>query len=96
MGIMTGLQSTCVKLDCREKLKRQTKIRKMLNLKSYTYYGTGRDVCTDNFFTNFNLAKLLLDKSLTIFGTTRNHRREIPHSFKQPNAVVLIHVSLQS
>ena len=44
------------------------------------YYGTGRDVCTDNFFTSYNLAKLLLEKSLTIFGTIRNHRREIPHS----------------
>ena len=44
------------------------------------YYGTGRDVCTDNFFTSYNLAKLLLEKSLTIFGTIRNHRRKIPHS----------------
>ena len=44
------------------------------------YYETGRDVCTDNFFTSYNLAKLLLEKSLTIFGTIRNHRREIPHS----------------
>ena len=43
------------------------------------YYGTGRDVCTDNFFTSYNLAKLLLEKSLTIFGTIRNHRRRIPH-----------------
>ena len=42
------------------------------------YYGTGRDVCTDNFFTSYNIAKLLLEKSLTIFGTIRNHRREIP------------------
>ena len=44
------------------------------------YYGTGRDVCTDNFFTSYNLAKLLLEKSLTIFGTIRNHHREITHS----------------
>ena len=44
------------------------------------YYGTERDVCTDNFFTSYNLAKLLLEKSLTIFGSIRNHRREIPHS----------------
>ena len=45
-----------------------------------SYYGTGRDVCTDNFFTSYNLAKLLLEKSLPMFGTIRNHRREIPHS----------------
>ena len=43
------------------------------------YHGTRRDICTDNFFTSYNLAKLLLEKSLTIFGTIRNHRREIPH-----------------
>ena len=43
------------------------------------YYGTGRNVCTDNFFTSYNLAKLLLEKSLSIFETIRNHRREIPH-----------------
>ena len=42
------------------------------------YYGTGRDVCTDNFVTSYNLAKLLLEKSLTILGTIRTHRREIP------------------
>ena len=29
------------------------------------YFGTGRDVCTDNFFTSYNLAKLLLQKNLT-------------------------------
>ena len=52
-----------------------------------SYYGTGRDVCTDNFFTNNNLAKLLLEKSLTIFGTIRNHRREISHSLN--NRMVL-------
>ena len=27
------------------------------------YYGTGRDICTDNFFNSYNLAKLLLEKS---------------------------------
>ena len=57
------------------------------------YYGTGREVCTNNFFTSYNLAKILLEKSLTIFRTIRNHRREIPHSL---NGVVLIHVSKQS
>ena len=34
MGIVTELRSTCVKLGCRVKNKK-TKIRKMLNLKSY-------------------------------------------------------------
>ena len=44
------------------------------------YYETGRDVCTDNFFTSYDLAKLLPEKCLTIFGTIRNHRREMSHS----------------
>ena len=44
------------------------------------HYGTERDVCTDNFFTSYNLVKLLQEKSLTIFGTIKNHRREISHS----------------
>ena len=59
------------------------------------YYETGRDVCTINFFTSYNLAKLLLEKSLTIFGTIKNHRREIPLSCTT-NEVVLIDVSIQS
>ena len=45
-----------------------------------TYYGIGRDVCTGNFFTSCNLAKLLLEKSLIIYGTIRSHRREIPYT----------------
>ena len=42
------------------------------------YYGTGRDVGTVNFFLSYNLAKLLLEKNLTLLGTIRAHRREIP------------------
>ena len=41
------------------------------------YFGMGKDVCTDNFFTSYNLAKLLLQKNLTLLGTTRKHRREV-------------------
>ena len=29
------------------------------------YFGTGRDVCKDNFFTSYNLAKLLLQEILS-------------------------------
>ena len=47
------------------------------------YYGSERDVYTDNFFTSYNFEKLLLGKSLTIFETIRNHRREIPHSLNK-------------
>ena len=34
----------------------------------------------DNFFTSYNLAKLLLQENLTLLGTTRKHRREVPGS----------------
>ena len=44
------------------------------------YFETGRDVCTDNFFTTCNLAKLLLEKKLTLLGTVRRQRRDVPRS----------------
>ena len=44
------------------------------------YFETGRDVCTDNFFTTYNLAKLLLEKKLTLLGTVRSQRRDVPRS----------------
>ena len=46
------------------------------------YCGTGKDVYTD-FFTNYNLAKLLLQENLTLLGTIRRHRREVPGSSKR-------------
>ena len=47
------------------------------------WYGTGRDVCTDNYFTSYSLAQLLLQQNLTILGTVRRHRREIPLPLRQ-------------
>ena len=44
------------------------------------YFETSRDVCTDNFFTIYNLAKLLLEKKLTLLGTVRRQRRDVPRS----------------
>ena len=44
------------------------------------YFETGRDVCTDSFFTTYNLAKLLLEKKLTLLGTVRRQRRDVPRS----------------
>ena len=49
------------------------------------YFGTGRDVCTDNFFTSYNLAKLLLQENLTLLGTIRRHRREVTESLNKKN-----------
>lgn len=42
-------------------------------------YGSGRNVTTDNFFTSYNLAQFLLTKQLTLLGTVRKNRREVPH-----------------
>ena len=38
------------------------------------HFGTGRDVCTDNFFTSYDLAKLLLQENLTLLRTIRRYR----------------------
>ena len=40
-------------------------------------------MCTHNFFTSYNLAKLHLQKNLTLLGTTKKHRREIPGSLNR-------------
>ena len=42
------------------------------------FYNTGRNVVMDNFFTSFSLAAELIPKNLTILGTMRKNRREIP------------------
>ena len=47
------------------------------------YFETDRGVCIDNFFTNYNLAKLLLQENLTLLGTTRKHHREVPGSLNR-------------
>ena len=47
------------------------------------YFETGRDMCTGNFFTSYNLAKLLLQENLGLMGTIRRHRREVPGSLNR-------------
>lgn len=41
--------------------------------------GSGRNVTTDNFFTSFELGQELLQKNLTLVGTLRANRKEIPN-----------------
>ena len=43
---------------------------------------SGRNVTCDNFFTDFSLAIELLEKNLTILGTLRKNKHEIPSSFQ--------------
>jgi hypothetical protein len=42
----------------------------------------GRNVKTDNFFTSVDLANQLKNKKLTLFGTMKQNKREIPQEFK--------------
>jgi hypothetical protein len=42
----------------------------------------GRNVTTDNFFTSVDLANQLKNKTLTLFGTIKQNKIEIPQEFK--------------
>ena len=39
---------------------------------------SGHSITTDNFFTSYKLALQLLDKNITLLGTMRRNRKEIP------------------
>jgi len=43
--------------------------------------GTGRNVTTDNFFTSVPLARDLLKKKLSLLGTLRKNKGELPPEF---------------
>ena len=45
-------------------------------------FGSGRNVTVDNFFTSVPLAQSLLQNTLTLTGTIRSNKREIPPEFK--------------
>ena len=40
--------------------------------------GSGRNITTDNFFTSYELGQELLQENLTLLGTMRQNRGEIP------------------
>lgn len=46
-------------------------------------YGTGRNLTTDNWFTSFPLAELLLRHKLTTIGTIKRNKRELPQQFAE-------------
>lgn len=51
------------------------------------FFGSGRDVCTDNYFTSHSLARQLLEKNLTLLGTIRSNRREIPPLLRERQGI---------
>ena len=46
-----------------------------------SYYGTWRGVTVDNFFTSVQLAKKLFENNITLTGTTRSNKPDIPQTF---------------
>lgn len=40
--------------------------------------GSGLNITVDNFFCSLELARLLLQRNMTLLGTIRSHRREVP------------------
>lgn len=45
------------------------------------YYNTGRNLTIDNFFTSVELALQLLQKKITVLGTIRKNKRDVPKPF---------------
>ena len=53
----------------------------------HPYFGSHRQIVTDNFFTSHRLAVALLQHGLTILGTIiRKHRREVPAILREKKA----------
>jgi hypothetical protein len=42
------------------------------------YLNKGYNVCVDNFFTSYQLANILIEKSTSLVGTVRANKRELP------------------
>ena len=46
------------------------------------YFGTGRDIYVDRYFTSHGLVCNLLQQNLTLLRTIMANRREVPSQFK--------------
>jgi hypothetical protein len=55
--------------------------RVVLSLVDYLGKKSGRNVTCDNFFTSIGLAEKLLERNITLIGTIRKNRAEIPREF---------------
>ena len=46
------------------------------------YFGSGREIFTDRYFTSHSLAMQLVEKNLTLVGSMMIHMREVPSDIK--------------
>ena len=51
------------------------------------WYGTGRDICTDNYFISYTLANQLLQENVTLLSTVHRHHREVSLVWRQKKIV---------
>ena len=56
---------------------------------SAPFFNSGRNVTTDNFFTDKELSDVLQDNGLTFVGTVRANKRFLPESFKTKRGLQL-------
>lgn len=74
-------------------VEKQQGARIVRDLSEYIY-GSGRNITMDNFFTSYDLAIHLLSKSLTIVGTMRKSRTELPPQLLVKNREKFCFISL--
>ena len=56
--------------------------------------GSGRNITVENFFSSVPLAKELLSRDLTMIGTIRKNKVEIPLAFKHRRQEMCIPLNL--
>lgn len=57
-------------------------------LSEHIIYGSNRNMTTDNWFTSLDLAATLKSHKLTLLGTIRKNKRQLPLQFVQGNRPV--------
>ena len=63
------------------------------------YFGGGHNVATDSFFTSLSVSRNLLSKDITLVGTMKSNRREIPpvlHHKKEKPVKIFLAVKVTS